>query len=99
MQTEDRGETPERGPLDVDRQIEFSVLEFLLGEHPAQVTEAEIVCYRAGLRAKDAAPFGESDEVERAVDQLAGAGLLRCQGCCVVLTRAARYFDWLAEER
>lgn len=85
--------------LDKDRQTEFGILDFLLAEHPSQVTEAELVRYRAGLRAKDTPPFGETDAVERAVGQLAGAGLLRRQGESVVLTRAARYFDWLAEER
>ena len=79
-----------------DRQVESGVLKFLLGEHPALLTEAEVVAYRVGLPTEDAATFEESDDVERAVGQLAGAGLVRRQGESVIPTRAARYFDWLA---
>lgn len=99
MHDQDSCARPAASTLDQDRQTEFGVLDFLLGEHPAQLTEAEVVGYRGGLRTKDASTFGESDEVVRAVGQLAGAGLIRRQGECVVPTRAARYFDWLAGER
>ena len=99
MQDQDRPARPETSTLDQDRRTEFGVLDFLLGEHPAQLTEAEVLGYRLGLRTKAAPTFGESDEVERAVGQLAGAGLVRRQGECVVPTRAARYFDWLAGQR
>jgi hypothetical protein len=99
MHDQDSCGRPEMSTLDQDRQTEFGVLEFLFDEHPAQVAEAEVVRYRAGLRAKDFPPFGEKDAVERAVGQLAGNGLIRREGESIVLTKAARYFDWLAEER
>lgn len=99
MHDQDSCGRPEVSTLDKDRQIEFGVLDFLLGEHPAQVTESEVVRYRAGLRAKDFPPFGEKDEVERAIGELAGNGLVRREGESIILTKAARYFDWLAEER
>ena len=99
MHDQDSSARPEASTLDIDRQTEFGVLNFLLGEHPAQLTEVEVLAYRLGLRTKAAPTFGESDSVERAVCQLTGAGLVRRQGECVVPTRAARYFAWLAEER
>jgi hypothetical protein len=99
MHDQDSSERPETSTLDQDRQTEFNVLEFLLGEHPAQITESEVVLFRGWLRIKGAPTFGETDDVERAVGQLVGAGLVRRQGESLIPTRAARYFNWLSEER
>jgi len=76
------------GPAAEDVKAERTVLGFLLDEHPSKLTIPEL------SRALNAHPdsFDSADAVERAVRELVGAGLLRCQGGCVVPTRAAIYF-------
>lgn len=78
-----------------DVHMEFVVLTYLLDEHPAQLTIAEL------SRALDAEPdgFDDRDAVQRAVRELAGAGLLHRHGEFVLPTRAARYFERLSEEQ
>lgn len=73
-----------------DEQIERAVLAFLLDEHPDQLTIPEV------SRAMNAhGDFNSEDAVERAIRELVGAGLLRCQDGYVQPTRAALYFSRL----
>ncbi|HSS05182.1 MAG TPA: hypothetical protein VLK89_08360 [Solirubrobacterales bacterium] len=70
------------------------VLGFLLEQHPAQLTIPEVA------QALYAHPgdFAKSDEVERAIRDLVGGGLLHCHGPFVLPTRAALYFFGLEME-
>ncbi|MGC1851570.1 MAG: hypothetical protein WA687_03920 [Solirubrobacterales bacterium] len=70
------------------------VLDFLLEQHPAQLTIPEVA------QALYAHPgdFAKSDEVERAIRDLVGGGLLHCHGPFVLPTRAALYFSGLEME-
>ena len=97
MHHQDSSARPEASTLDQDRQIEFAVLDFLLVEHPAQVTQSEAVEYLNGHRAEGSPCFAETDPVDRAVGQLVGAGLARRHGGCVVPSGAARHFAWLTD--
>jgi hypothetical protein len=81
----------ERGPVlpvAKDAQAEQAVLAFLLDEHPAQLTIAEV------SRALNAVPdsFSSFDAVERAIRELDGAGLVHCREGFAIPTRAALYF-------
>jgi len=67
------------------------VLIFVLGEHPDQLTVAEL----ASVFCRDPKSFSERDTLERAIRELVGAGLLRIQGDLVMPTRAALYFERL----
>ncbi len=80
-------------PSEVDRQVERVVLTHLLDADPDRLTIPEVS--RAMNAGKTA--FGSEDAVERAIVQLAGAGLLHCCGGFVLPTRAALYF-WRLEE-
>lgn len=86
----DRGLDP-AFPPDADRLVEASVLAFVLNEHPSHLTLSELSL--AINRAPEDFPL--DDEVERAVRELVGAGLLRVVAGLVVPTRAALYFDTL----
>lgn len=70
------------------------VLDFMLEQHPAQLTIPEVA------QALYAHPgdFDKSDEVERAIRDLVGGGLLHCHGPFVLPTRAALYFSGLEME-
>lgn len=70
------------------------VLSFILEEHPAQMTIPEVA------RALYAHPgdFAKGDDVERAIRDLVGGGLLHCHGAFVLPTRAALYFASLEME-
>jgi hypothetical protein len=70
------------------------VLSFILDEHPTQLTIPEVA------RALYAHPgdFEKGDEVERAIRDLVGAGLLHCHGAFVLPTRAALHFSSLEME-
>ena len=82
----------ERNPATEDTRAERAVLAFLLEEHPAQLTIPEL---SLALNAAEG-DFAATDAVERAVRELVGAGLLRCQGAFVVPTRATLYVERLA---
>jgi hypothetical protein len=78
-----------------DAKVERAALAFLIDRHPDRLTIPQV------SRAMNAKPGGGSesgDAVERAVRELVGAGLLRCQGGYVVPTRAALYFDRLESD-
>lgn len=74
-----------------DAAVEAAVLRELLVLHPSQMTLAEL------LRdlTVDPASFAERDAVERAVHELARAGLLHRNGEFVVPSRAAVRFEQL----
>jgi hypothetical protein len=75
-------------PAAEDAKAERTVLAFLLEEHPDQLTIPEVsLALNAGP-----ADFGSEDAIERAIRELVGAGLLRCEGGFIVPTRAALCF-------
>lgn len=80
-----------RSPADVDAVVESVVLQQLLALHPTQVTFEEL------LREIAAEPedFAERDAIERAVRDLAAAGLVHRNNEFVVPSRAALRFDEL----
>jgi hypothetical protein len=67
--------------------LQRAVLALVLHEFPAQLTRDELAC--KGL--------GSADPIYLAVENLANAGLLWCEGDVVLPTLAARHFDWLEE--
>lgn len=71
-----------------DERIQNAVLGLVLSEHPAQLTICEITREVA---------VDEGDGPERAIRDLVGIGLLRCQGTLVSPTRAALHFERLSE--
>jgi hypothetical protein len=77
-------------PPPADHLIEASVLAFVLGEHPAHLTVPELM-----LAINQSSDFRARDEVDRAIRELVGAGLLHLVDGIVLPTRAALYFDTL----
>lgn len=71
-------------------QAQRAILGLILAQHPAQLTICELA-----LEINESDDFESNDAVERAVRDLVGAGLLRCQGISVLPTRAALCFDQL----
>lgn len=73
---------------DEDAQVQQAVMAFVLDQHPATLTICET-----------AREVGSSngDETERAIRDLVGAGLLRCEGASVLPTRAALHANWLQD--
>lgn len=76
-----------------DKRTEHGTLAFLLGEHPTQLTEAEVERMLNASRQQKR----PEDAIERAVRELVGAGLLHRHGDFVIPTQAALYFAWLWE--
>jgi hypothetical protein len=74
-----------------DAAIAFAVLALLLVHHPAQMIVAEL----KREIVEDPDSFAQVDAIERAVRDLAGAGLLH-HGEFAIPTRAALCFDALA---
>ena len=75
-----------------DTRIEAAVMQRLLDLHPTRVTVDELVRDIAG----EDADFGARDGIERALRELAGAGLLhRADGDFVTPTRAAVHYGEL----
>jgi hypothetical protein len=70
-----------------DRDSEHQVLKFLLEEHPAQVTEAEVALALIGV----SPVFAEGDAIQRALRELVGGGLAYRHGEFFFPSRAARY--------
>jgi hypothetical protein len=70
-----------------DTHAQRAVLALVLDQHPATLTICEI-----------AREFSSDDEAERAIRDLVGAGLLRCEGASVLPTRAALHADRLEDE-
>ncbi|HEU5141773.1 MAG TPA: hypothetical protein VFU04_01315, partial [Solirubrobacterales bacterium] len=80
-----------RSPAEEDAVVEAAVLSQLLALHPVQVTVEEL------LReiADDPEDFEERDAIERAVRDLAGAGLVHRLEDFAIPSRAALRFDEL----
>jgi hypothetical protein len=76
-----------------DESVESAVLRQLLDLHPTRLTLEELA-REFGARSTD---FAANDAVERAVRDLAGAGLLHQGEEFVVPTRAALRFDELLD--
>jgi hypothetical protein len=80
-----------RNPAEEDAVVEAAVLRQLLFLSPAQLSLDELLReLNGGIE-----DFGERDAVERAVRDLAGAGLLHRNGALLAPTRAALRFDEL----
>lgn len=80
-----------RTPAEKDARTEATALRWLLALHPIQVTFEELL--RDVCDAPD--DFAERDDLERAVRELAGSGLVHRNGAFVIPTRAALRFDEL----
>lgn len=75
-----------------DAATESAILQLVLALHPASVSFEELVRELGGDRGP-----AELDAIERAVRDLAGAGLLHRGELAVLPTRAALRFDELME--
>jgi hypothetical protein len=80
-------------PAAEDAATESAVLQQVLDFHPVLVTVAELVREIGG----ESADFAERDAIERAVRDLAGAGLLHRHDTFVIPTRAALRFSELLD--
>jgi hypothetical protein len=78
-------------PAADDAATEAAVLRQLLALHPVQVSFGELLREITA----DAEDFAQHDAVERAVRDLAAAGLLHRSGELVLPSRAALRFDQL----
>lgn len=82
-----------QSPTREDAATESAVLQQVLALHPTQITLAELTREVGG----QSAGFVERDAIERAVRDLAGAGLLHRHDSFVLPTRAAlRFHELLA---
>jgi hypothetical protein len=86
-------EDKRRDPAEGDDLLESAVLRQLLHLHPTQVTVGELIADVAA----DPEEFAERDSVERAVRDLARAGLVHRSGEFAVPSRAALRFSELWE--
>ena len=75
---------------DSEARVAREVLHLVLAERPSMPTAAEI-----GLALADG---GGTDEVERAIDSLVRAGVLRREGDSILTTRATDYLHRLVED-
>ena len=80
-------------PAAEDAATESAVLQQALELHPVQVTAAELVREVGG----ESPSFARRDAIERAIRDLAGAGLMHSQGAFVMPTRAALRFSELLD--
>jgi elongation factor P hydroxylase len=80
-----------RKTAEEDRAEESAVLQHVLALHPTAITVEEL----AREIDPDRDSFSRRDAVERAVRDLAGAGLLHRSDSLVLPTRAALRFDQL----
>lgn len=78
---------------DEDAAVEATVLRQLLLIHPGQVTVEELIVDVAA----DPEAFAERDAIERAVRELARAGLVHRNGEFAIPSRAALRFDELLD--
>jgi hypothetical protein len=80
-------------PAAEDAATESAVLQQALELHPVQVTAAELVREVGG----ESPGFARRDAIERAIRDLASAGLMHSQGAFVMPTRAALRFSELLD--
>lgn len=78
-------------PTTADAKAEAAVLRLLLHLQPAPLTVEELWLEVGG----DSPGFAGRDEFERALRDLAAAGLLHRSGDLVIASRAAQRFDQL----
>jgi len=78
-----------------DAKVERAALAFLIDKHPDRLTIPQV---SRAMNAKAGGGSEPGDAVERAIRELVGADLLRCEGGYVVPTRAALYFHRLESE-
>lgn len=83
-----------RSTAEEDAATESAVLRHLLALHPTAITLEELIRELGA----DGGPFARRDAVERAVRDLAGAGLLHRGDSLLQPTRAALRFDRLLGE-
>lgn len=77
-----------------DSRVEAALIQRVLDLHPTRVTSDELVRDMAG----EDADFGARDEIERAIRELTGVGLLhRTDDDFVTPTRAAIHFGELLD--
>lgn len=89
-----RGENPCKhhpSPAEEDRQVESAILAFVLDQHPDRLTSAELSLALGGWPLD----FERRDVIERALAELAGAGLIHRDGVFVVPSRPALRFHRL----
>ena len=67
-----------------------TALFVVLGEHPALITEADVL---QEIAADDPPTFLERDRVEIGIRELVSAGVLRREGDSLVPTRATLFLD------
>jgi hypothetical protein len=82
-----------RTTAEEDAAVEAAVLRQLLAHHPTQIVFDELLREIAA----DSEDFAQRDAVERAVRDLASAGLLHRRDQFVIPSRAALRFDELME--
>lgn len=75
-------------PSERDARVEAEVLGFVLEEHPGPLTVGELLTALRGA----SEGFARTDALQRAIRDLAGAGLLHREGATLTPTRAARRF-------
>lgn len=78
-------------PAADDAATEAAVLRCLLDLHPVLITTAELMLELSG----ESPDFAQRDAIERAVQELGGAGLVHYYDAFVTPTRAALRFDEL----
>jgi hypothetical protein len=89
-----RGEKPCKhhpSPAEDDRQVESAILAFVLDQHPDRLTSAELSLALTGCPPD----FDRRDAIERALAELASAGLIHRDGVFVAPSRPALYFNRL----
>jgi hypothetical protein len=88
-----RAKRSSASPDPKDKKCGRAILAFLLYKHPDRLT---IPGLSRGLN--EGGGFNDDNSVERAVRELVGVGLLKCDGAYVVPTRAALFFDALESD-
>lgn len=83
------------GVAEKDDRDQEAIMWLLIGEHPTQLTVAELV----RIMVPPEAPSIESKEIERGVRELVGMGLLHCNGDTIRPTRAVLRLHYLFFER
>lgn len=93
MSCENPTDCRERGdsPAIEDSKVEATLLALVLDQHPAHLTLPELSLAVCQGREE----FAGTDDIERAIRELVGAGLLRIVCGLVMPTRAALYCDGL----
>jgi hypothetical protein len=92
MHESDDSERPIPTTAEDDDRNQNAVMAQVLAEHPDQLTITELISELA----QGKADFAQNDQIERAVGDLVGAGLLHREHDTIRPTRAALRFDRLS---